>query len=470
MFNGRIPKLTIVVIFILITTFFLFVTRENYGSTTSNNPASKSITPEISLSILPTTENPAQRSNSPDTTPNPTNPAQRSNSPDTGPNPTQPCFKCQFEDIPGTNSTQVQCQNKGSYQCTLKTGNDTSKCPLRLRKANRNYNCSNSEKFRKLMKMRRERLSTVCNSSRDKLHLSEGPPRELFHFHGVGDAGLTWCPVFKAASSNTNAFFCPLYYDQNKCDDKMRNGANIWRYSEFFPPDSAQVPRFIVVRDPFERILSAYRDKIEGPGAVSFLDTIYYKILGPLRLIPSHLIPEKGRLLWEARETADELLQSEENGKMKGRKTYISNSSNPYKNPLSATFSEFLRAVLTGTSNEHWLTVDSACAPCGDHAHYQYIIQVEDYDCEVNNMLGEVGARELQALHTEYRQTNQNPGRGPQGAMTDLYEYYGALPGDLLRAFYEWYKGDCEMFGYDCERTLCEIEDWRRRYKQSPQQ
>ena len=76
-------------------------------------------------------------------------------------------------------------------------------------------------------------------------------------------------------------------------------------------------------------------------------------------------------------------------------------------------------------------------------------------------MLREEGAANLMDLHQEYWQTNANPARTSQEI--DLYRYYGALPDKLLRAFADWFKADCEVFAYDCERTLCEIFDWKTR-------
>ncbi|KAL5267088.1 hypothetical protein ACHWQZ_G004203 [Mnemiopsis leidyi] len=450
MLNGRIQRRTIIIFVVFIAALFLIAIRENLvgnilQSNISENKSSRSSGETSSLT--------SKSASLKTFTSTSTTPAQD-----------EPLYKCNIENITGTNSVQIECVDKETFHCEHTPISESSTCTPQLRKPAKNQNCSSQEDFKKVMMARRSRQAEVCTNKTSRLHFSDTPPRELFHFHGVGGSGVTWCPVYKAASSNTNSYFCPLYYDEAKCADKTRNGANMWRFSEFFPPDQRDVPRFLVVRDPFERVLSAYRDKIEGPGALPFLDLVYYKILEPYRLIPSHAINRKQELLKEAWDRADSLLKVEDNRGMKGRRTYIENSENPYENPLSATFEEFLRALLTGTNNEHWDSIESTCTPCSPDSYYTYILTVEDYDCELNNMLGALGAGELQGLHRKYYQTNRNPRRGEEGQMRDLYEYYGAIPPDLLRAFYEWYRGDCELFGYDCERTMCEIEEWKRRF------
>ena len=451
MLNGRVQRRTIILFVIFTVTLFLVAIRENLvGNITqsNNNSENKSSPTANEANSLISSSTSLKTFTSTFTTP-----AQK-----------EPLYKCHIENITGTNFAEIDCADKGTYNCEQKPKPESSKCAPQLRKPAKNQNCSSQEDFNALMKTRQSRLAEVCANNISNLHLSDRPPKELFHFHGVGGTGVTWCPVYKAASSNTNSYFCPLYYDEAKCADKTRNGANLWRFSEFFPPEERDVPRFIVVRDPFERVLSAYRDKIEGPGALPFLDLVYYDILERHRLIPSHVMFQKQEFLKEAWTRADSLLKVEDNREMKGRKIYMENSGNPYENPLSATFEEFLRALLTGTKNEHWDLIETSCTPCSQHSYYTYILTVEDYDCELNNMLRVLGAGELQALHKKYHQTNRNVRRGGEGDMRDLYEYYGALPGDLLRAFYDWYRADCELFGYDCEQTMCEIEEWKRRF------
>lgn len=266
---------------------------------------------------------------------------------------------------------RMNCGNDRKFICKPEESlneapNNGTKCPYRRTKPAKNYNCSMSDDFRNLMKKRRDHLAKTCSERKEELHLT-AHPQHIFYFKEVGYAGLSWCPLYKSASSNTNAFFCNLYYEPSKCQDKQQNGANIWRFSRFLPPRRLAIPRFIVVRNPFERFLSAYRDKVEGPGSAPFIGPIFDKMVAPFRALPRHLQPEKAKLLSEARDLAGELLKANSSS-VKGNQKCYPEKDNPYLNPLSATFEEFVWAVVHGVKNEHWEPAVEYCSPCDRHA------------------------------------------------------------------------------------------------------
>ena len=169
---------------------------------------------------------------------------------------------------------------------------------------------------------------------------------------------------------------------------------------------------------------------------------------------------KKEELLRNAKNEAVRYLNA--NKGIRSQFVYLEGQDNPYLNPLSPTFEEFVTALLLGFGNEHWIPVNLYCSPCYG-AGYNYIIRTEDYDCEFNNMLHILGAHNLEGIIDEngWAKHNKNPAR--QGVSNaEFYEFYGTLSDSQLDGLYEWYKADCEMFQYNCKRTLCEIKKWKR--------
>lgn len=295
----------------------------------------------------------------------------------------------------------------------------------------------NTEQFKVEMRERNQHTQIWCKGHPNALK----SPREIWHYEKVGESGINWCPVFKAASSSTSAFFCPLYYD--KCQDL---GAQIWRNNNHF----GAIPKaknLIVVRHPFERLLSAYRDKIQSPNPNDpFLVPVMRDIVSKFRKVD---VSNKKDILDKAIIEAADYLRAQP-GFNRGHLSFVKDSDNPYLNPISATFEEFVRGVIDDfvPGSNHWRPAINYCAPCG--MNYEYIIKSEEYTCEFDHFLRAIGHKSEDRVD---KRVNFNPVREPKDR-TDVYNFYASLSDELLDSLYKHYRSDCEIFQYDCKDLI----------------
>jgi len=171
----------------------------------------------------------------------------------------------------------------------------------------------------------------------------------------------------------------------------------------------------MVVRHPFERILSAYRDKMENSTAEPFYFEKYgWIIVAAFRNQPIVGHPEP-------------------------------------------TFEEFVRYLIEEqfmllTLEEHWAPYYMFCSPCV--VDYDIIVHLETMEQDVRLL--------IQLLNSKLRQQNasrlieDNLGwerktlsiAGHKSAERNLHSYYSQLDKTTVRKLYEKYRLDFELFGY----------------------
>ena len=171
----------------------------------------------------------------------------------------------------------------------------------------------------------------------------------------------------------------------------------------------------MVVRHPFERILSAYRDKIENSTAEPF----YYEKYGWI-IVATY------------------------------RKQPIVGHPEP-------TFEEFVHYLIDDhfmllTLEEHWAPYYMFCSPCV--VNYDIIVNFETLEQDVRLL--------MHLLNSKLQQQNENPliddrlewknkilsSTGRKSAQRNLLSYYSQLDKTTVHKLYEKYRLDFEFFGY----------------------
>lgn len=190
-------------------------------------------------------------------------------------------------------------------------------------------------------------------------------------------------------------------------------------FSSLSPAEKEQVltnyTRFMVARHPFERLLSAFRNKLEGdlPSARYFQSRIG-------KLIVKHFRPH----------AKDESLT-------RGH---------------DVTFNEFIQYLLTpelsrnlntnSSFNEHWESIAQLCHPCV--FKYNVIGKYESLADDAMLLLNLIGARNVTFPMSQRT----------SGTSAKLIEYYEQLPIRTIRSLFKLYEIDFKMFGYGLEDIL----------------
>ncbi|XP_042871541.1 carbohydrate sulfotransferase 11-like isoform X2 [Penaeus japonicus] len=272
---------------------------------------------------------------------------------------------------------------------------------------------------------RRRRVLEVCHKY--GFDSSRGHTMNSKEFLVNKEHGLIWCNVFKAASSTWLWNFNILAgYTEEELLDNIKNPLGMAR--EKYPRldqqsleaamHSSPPPLiFMIVRHPFIRLVSAYRDKIarHAPPYAGLRQ----------RILKAH--PELGA------ETGSSIVR----GILFGQRQYPS-------------FPQFIQYIVDQyhhqeALNEHWESMFTYCTPC--QANFTVFAKVETLDEDSNYIMHASGIQRL----IKPRIIN----RAQDGSTEDLAEYFLCeLTKKQVRALISLYKHDLEMFEYETQRFL----------------
>ncbi|XP_018353081.1 PREDICTED: carbohydrate sulfotransferase 11-like [Trachymyrmex septentrionalis] len=224
---------------------------------------------------------------------------------------------------------------------------------------------------------------------------------------------VSWCPIYKAASSTWMNYFAVLKGTLTDATiDLVRR--NLTQVSDIvrqkFQQDADfnktyekmnKTKKFLIVRHPLERLLSAYRDKLEHMQNREY----YYKRFGR-------------RIVLKYRESGN-------------------------TTRLEPTFTEFLQFIVNEKYfDEHWVPYYRTCEPC--MINYDYIIKFETLDRDQNFFIQDAN------LNGYLYETNYPRNINPLGTTTRkiLNEYIKEIPRSLLNEVYKIYENDYKLFNY----------------------
>jgi len=231
------------------------------------------------------------------------------------------------------------------------------------------------------------------------------------------DNKISFCPVWKAASTFLLKKFLMLAPSGKYNKDSVRQldgQANTLARKEFgylpswdmYPEFTEKGKTFIFVRHPFERILSAFRDKLEDPSVKGRQFNEYYYNKYGRRVV------------------------------MYYRKEKITGPS--FKYPRFSEFVDFLLDREIRYDDEHWAPFFKECTPC--HIHYNFIGHFETLYWDIHLLANKTNLVDKWDDQKDYFQSSTYKKVSE--------EYFATIDRDKIRRLYKRYKIDFELFGY----------------------
>ena len=220
--------------------------------------------------------------------------------------------------------------------------------------------------------------------------------RDLSHFDVLRNRKVVYCFIPKVSSSHWKKQFSVLVQEDKQTYGNLKNSLSKFPRQEV-EPMLKNYFTFLFVRDPLERVLSAYKDKF-------IKDNKYF-----------HQKYGRGII-----------------------KRYRPNASKQaLETGSGVTFPEFTRHVVEIQSrNEHWQSFDKLCHPCA--VNYDFIGRFENLYEEADYLIKKAGIDDRVSSHSFH--SSNTP--------TEILHYYSQIPKERILQMAKIYDSDYKMFGY----------------------
>ncbi|XP_068599858.1 carbohydrate sulfotransferase 14 [Brachionichthys hirsutus] len=270
-----------------------------------------------------------------------------------------------------------------------------------------------------LQDIRNRTIRTVCNQKNMPRHINSLSPQQrrtlLQHILVDDQYRFLYCYVPKVACSNWKKVLKVLNGAVENVNVNMRmNHVSDLKFLISLKPEEINFRlkyyfKFMFVRDPMERLLSAYKNKF---GEIASFQKKY-----GVQIVQKY----REGVVKDAQITGDDV-----------------------------TFAEFIRFLLdvdVDRMNEHWMPVYNLCQPCV--VHYDFIGSHEHLENDAESVLQRVGA----PPHVHF--PDRQPWYKPVTVET-LHYYVCSLPQTLLKELLPKYILDFSLFAYPLPNTTSE--------------
>lgn len=294
---------------------------------------------------------------------------------------------------------------------------------------------------------RLQRVQQVCHRynlglykhSAEPPKFKQPPTPQYSVFYIDKEHKLTWCPIYKAASTTWMYNMCLLAGYSEKYIAENHKQLNKLARDAFPELDHIEAEQaflntltLLVVRHPFERLLSAYRDKLENMRIGAEHGTAHFYAKYGSRIVAKYR-PGGNKTRTQS------LLKPGQ---------YLWHPELPEPAGFEPTFKEFVR-YLTDLefvySDDHWIPFYLFCTPC--LINYDIIVKVETM---LRDQVYVIQAAGLQGLihprwkHKTYSKEKEETSK----------HYFSQLTKQEVKRLYEKYQLDFELFDYKVDDYL----------------